>query len=146
MESWLDLRLNREKTRTVDLNEAGSSLDFLGFTFRLANDLYGRGRRYVRVCPSERSLTRERERLRELTSPCLNYKPLVQVVAGLNRHLVGWANYFRFGHPRVAFRKVNWFVNCRLTRHLAHRSQRKYRPPAGESVYVHLQKMGLVRL
>ena len=118
VESWLDLRLNREKTRTVDLTEAGSSLDFLGFTFRLAEDLYGRNRKYVRVCPSTKSLARERECLRELTSPCLNYKPLVQVVAGLNRRLVGWANYFRFGHPRVAFRKVNWFVNCRLTRHL----------------------------
>src|SRR4030067_3596030 len=44
-ESWLELRLNREKTRTVDLNEAGSSLDFLGFTFRPSNHLYGGGRR-----------------------------------------------------------------------------------------------------
>jgi len=146
VESWLGLRLNREKTRIVEMREARVSLDFLGFTFRLADDLYGRGRRYVRVCPSEKSLAREREHLRELTSPCLNYKPLEQVVAGLNRHLVGWANYFCFGHPRVAFRKVNWFVNCRLTRHLAHRSQRKYRPPAGQSVYAHLQQVGLVRL
>jgi RNA-directed DNA polymerase len=146
VESWLDLRLNREKTRIVDLNEAGSSLDFLGFTFRFGDDLFGRGCRYVRVCPSEKSLARERERLRELTSPCLNYKSLEQVVGGLNRHLEGWANYFRFGHPRVAFRKVNWFVNCRMYRHLAHRSQRKYRPPAGVSVYAHLQQKGLVRL
>ena len=118
VESWLSLRLNWEKTRIVDLNEAGSSLNFLGFTFRLADDLYGRDRRYVRVSPSEKSLCRERERLRELTSPRLNYQPLEQLVAGLNRHLVGWANYFRYGHPRVAFGKVNWFVNCRLTRHL----------------------------
>jgi len=146
VENWLGLVLNREKTRTVDLREAGGSLDFLGFTFRLADDMYGRNRRYVRVCPSAKSLARERERLRELTSPRLNYQPLERVVAGLNRHLVGWANYFSFGHPRVAFGKVNWFVNCRLTRHLAHRSQRKYRPPAGVSVYAHLQQMGLVRL
>jgi RNA-directed DNA polymerase len=146
VESWLDLRLNREKTRIVDLREEGSSLDFLGFTFRFGNDLFGRSRRYVRVCPSEKSLARERERLRELTSPCLNYKTPAEVVDGLNRHLEGWANYFRYGHPRVAFGKVNWFVNCRMYRHLAHRSQRKYRPPAGVSVYAHLQAMGLVRL
>ena len=146
VESWLGLRLNREKTRIVDLNEAGSSLDFLGFTFRFGDDLYGRGCRYVRVCPSEKSLARERERLRELTSPCLNYKSLEQVVGGLNRHLEGWANYFRFGHPRVAFCKVNWFVNCRMYRHLAHRSQRKFRPAAGMSVYAHLQQKGLIRL
>ena len=146
VESWLGLRLNREKTRTVDLWEEGSSLDFLGFTFRLAEDRYGRARKYVRVTPSEKSLARERDRLRELTSPSLNYKPLEAVAAEVNRHLVGWSNYFKFGHPYIAFRKVNWFVNCRLTRHLAHRSQRKYRPPAGKSVYAHLKEMGLVTL
>lgn len=146
VENWLGLRLNREKTRIIDLREAKGSLNFLGFTFRFVDDLYGRDRRYMRVCPSETSLVRERQRLRELTSPCLNYKPLEQVVSGLNRHMVGWANYFRFGHPRVAFRKVNWFVNCRMYRHLAHRSQRKYRPPAGVSVYAHLKAMGLVYL
>jgi len=146
IENWLGLRLNREKTRLVDLREARSSLDFLGFTFRLSQDMYGRSRSYVRVCPSEKSLAREREHLRELTSPDLNYQPLERVVRGVNRHLMGWANYFGFGHPRVAFRKVNWFVNCRLTRHLAHRSQRAYRPPAGVSVYAHLQSLGLVRL
>lgn len=146
VEEWLGLRFNREKTRVVDLREAGSRLDFLGFTFRFADDGFGRGRRYVRVCPSDKSLSRERERLRELISPSLNYLSLKQVVDGLNRHLVGWGNYFSFGHPRVAFRKVNWFVNCRMTRHLAHRSQRKYRPPAGVSIYAHLKQMGLVRL
>jgi RNA-directed DNA polymerase len=146
VENWLGLRLNREKTCLVDLREAGSSLDFLGLTFRLSQDMYGRGRSYVRVCPSEKSLAWEREHLRALTSPDLNYQPIERVVRGVNRHLVGWANYFGFGHPRVAFRKVNWFVNCRLTRHLAHRSQRAYRPPTGVSVYAHLQSLGLVRL
>lgn len=146
VESWLGLCLNREKTRVVDLREAKSSLDFLGFTFRLEQDAYGRDRKYVRLCPSEKSLSRERERVRELTGPNLNYKPIEQVVARLNRQLEGWANYFRFGHPRVALRKVNWFVYCRMTRHLAHRSQRKYRPPVGVGFYAHLQQMGLVRL
>lgn len=146
VESWLGLSLNREKTRAVDLRESGSSLDFLGFTFRLANDEYGRSRKYVRVSPSDKSLSRERERLRELTSRRTNFKPICAVVAGVNRHLKGWANYYDFGHSRAALGKINWFVNCRLTRHLAERSQRKYRPPAGMSVYAHLKQMGLVRL
>jgi len=146
IENWLDLRLNREKTRIVDLNKDGSSLDFLGFTFQFAADLYGGTHRYLQMCPSKKSLARERERIRELTSPNLNYKSLGQIIAGLNRHLIGWADYFCPGHPRMAFRNVNWFVNCRLTRHLAHRSQRAYRPPVGVSVYAHLQSMGLIRL
>ena len=143
VENWLGLSLNREKTEIVDLREETSSVDFLGFTFRLEQDKFGRGRKYVRACPSAKSLSREREQVRELTSPCLNYLPIDRVVARLNRHLKGWSNYFSFGHPRVAFRKVNWFVYSRLTRHLAHRSQRKYRPPAGMSYYAHLRQLGV---
>ena len=38
IESWLGLELNRDKTKVVDLRCAGSSLDFLGFTFRYDRD------------------------------------------------------------------------------------------------------------
>ena len=34
LEDWMGLKINREKTRIVNLAEAGTSLDFLGYTFR----------------------------------------------------------------------------------------------------------------
>src|SRR5258708_23919343 len=34
LEGWLELEINRDKTRVVNLKEKGASLDFLGFTFR----------------------------------------------------------------------------------------------------------------
>ena len=43
LEGWLGLEINREKTRVVNLQEEGASLDFLGFTFRYDRDLQGRG-------------------------------------------------------------------------------------------------------
>lgn len=144
VERWLGLSLNRQKTRIVDLRN--EPLDFLGFTFRLADDEHGRNRRYLRVTPSEKSLASERDRLREMTSSRHNFKPIPRLVTELNRHLAGWSNYFRYGHPRVAFRKINWFVICRMSRHLAHRSQRQYHTPKGMSDYAHLQQLGLVRL
>lgn len=42
LEDWMGLKINREKTRIVNLNEEGASLDFLGFTFRYDRDLRGR--------------------------------------------------------------------------------------------------------
>jgi RNA-directed DNA polymerase len=45
--------------------------------------------------------------------------------------LRGWGEYFSYGHPRRAHRKVNAFVIGRLTKHLKRRSQRACRPPAG---------------
>ena len=144
VEDWLSLSLNRDKTRVVDIRD--EHLDFLGFRIGLAADNFGRARRYVRITPSKKSLSRERDRLRDLTSSRQNFKPIPVVVKELNRHLVGWSNYFSYGHPRVAFRKVNWFVQCRMSRHLGHRSQRRYRAPKGESNYAHLQKLGLIYL
>jgi len=143
LETWLGLEINREKTRVVNLKEKGASLDFLGFTFRYYDDLKGQGYRYLNVSPSAKAMKKEREKLRELTGVSQTYVPLPTLIQHLNRHLDGWANYFRFGYPRVAFREINWYVRDRLTQHLRRRSQRPFRPPEGSSYYQHLNKMGL---
>ena len=142
LEAWLGLEINREKTTVVELSEPGASLDFLGFTYWYAPDLHGRGHRYLRVEPSAKALSREREKLRQLTSPRQCFKPIPRIVREVNRQTAGWANYFSFGHPRFAFRKLNWFVQNRLRRHFRRRSQRRHRPPSGTTYYRHLLDLG----
>ena len=143
LETWLGLEINREKTRVVNIKEKGASLDFLGFTFRYYDDLKGEGYRYLNVSPSVKAMKREREKLRELTGVSQTYVPLPALIKSLNRHLDGWANYFRFGYPRVAFREINSYVRERLKNHLRRRSQRPYRPPEGSSYYEHFKQLGL---
>src|ERR1019366_7369732 len=89
--------------------------DFLGFTFRYYEDLQGRGWRYLNVSPSAKALKKEREKLHEMTDHRQCFKPIPQLIEGLNRHLKGWKNYFDFGYPRQAFRDINWYVRGRLT-------------------------------
>jgi RNA-directed DNA polymerase len=146
LEGWMGLRINREKTRVVDLKKAGERLDFLGYSFRYDRDLMGRGHRYLNVFPAKKALAKERERLRQKTSSRMCFKPIPDLIDELNEHLVGWANYFSFGYPRVAKRHINWYVRQRLTRHLRRRSQRPFHPPKGVSYYKHLSDMGLVYL
>src|SRR5712671_82455 len=146
LEGWLGLEINREKTRVVNLQEEGASLDFLGFTFRYYDDLQGRGWRYLNVSPSAKALKKEREKLHEMTDHRQCHKPIPQLIEGLNRHLKGWKNYFDFGYPRVAFGEINTYVRYRLTQHLRRRSQRPFRPPEGVSYYEQIQRLGLVRL
>lgn len=145
IEKRLGLEINRQKTSVVKLKE-GESLDFLGFTFRYDLDRFGRGTRYLSVVPSKKALARERDKLRDMTKSCMCFKPIPTLIGDVNRHLKGWANYFDFGHPRAAFRHVNSFVYRRLSCHLRRRSQRRFRPPKGTTVYGHLQKLGLIRL
>jgi RNA-directed DNA polymerase len=127
----------------VDLNQPGASLDFLGFTFRRDRDLYGSGRRYLNVFPLQKSLAKARVRLRLETDRHRCDVPLPKLVGRLNRWLHSWANYFRHGDPRTAFRPLNSFLLNRLHRHLNRRSQRRYRLPAKQSLTTHLQALGL---
>jgi len=146
LETWMGLEINREKTRVVRIWEQGASLDFLGYTFRYDRDLHGRDQRYLNVFPSTKALAQEREKLRQMTSSHMCFKPIPDLIGEVNQHLRGWANYFRFGYPRAAFRYVNWFVRERLIRHLKRRSQRPFRPPQGVSLYEQLGRFGLIYL
>jgi RNA-directed DNA polymerase len=145
IESRMGLVINREKTRTVNLR-GGDSLDFLGFTFRYDWDRFGRPSKYLNVFPSKKALARERNKLRAMTNKSACFKPIPALIRQINRHLRGWANYFRYGYPRDAFRKINWCVRRRLAAHLKRRSQRPFRPPKGMSLYRHLANMGLIYL
>ena len=146
LEGWLGLEINRDKTRVVELREKGASLDFLGFTFRYYDDLKGRGWRYLNVSPSAKALQKEREKLHEMTDHRQCRKPIPELIEEVNRHLKGWANYFDFGYPRMAFRGINWYVSRRLEQHLRRRSQRPFRPPEGVTYYAQLRKLGMVRV
>ncbi len=146
IEGWLGLEINRDKTRMVNLKAEGESLDFLGYTFRYDRDLYGGKHKYLNVTPSKKSVAREREKLRRIICTAGCWKPLPVLIGEVNRHLHGWRNYFRYGYPSGAFREINWYVRCRLKRHLRRRSQRGFRPPGGKTVYEHLSEMGLVYL
>ena len=146
LEDWMGLEINREKTRVVDLQQEGASLDFLGFTFRYERDRYGRGRKYLNVSVSAKALQRERAQLHEMTDSHHGWVPLPRLIGKLNRHLRGWANYFRYGYPRKGFRQINTYVRGRLGQHLRRRSQRPFRPPSGVTHYGHLQHMGLLDL
>ena len=143
LETWMGLEINREKTRVVDLKGKKASLDFLGYTFRYDRDLKGRGHLYLNVVPSKKSLQRERDQLRAMTGSSQSHKPLPRLIAELNRHLQGWANYFSFGRPQAAYHAINSFVLQRLYCHVGRRSQRPYRPPKDVTFTHQFQRMGL---
>jgi RNA-directed DNA polymerase len=137
------LTVNRDKTRTAKLNRPGERLNFLGYMFRYDRDLLGRNHRYLNLCPSDKALQRERDKLREMTGPERCFIPIPELIGQINQHLAGWSNYFGKGYPRNAFRQINSFVQERLIHHLRRRSQRAYRGTGESSWYAHLHHLGL---
>ncbi|HEV2327490.1 MAG TPA: group II intron maturase-specific domain-containing protein, partial [Verrucomicrobiae bacterium] len=146
LEGWLGLQINREKTRTIDLQQPGQSLDFLGYTFRYDRDRFGQGKRYWNLIPSRKALARERAVLHEKLGLRSCHVPVPDLIAQLNRHLRGWAKYYSLGYPRKAMRDINAYVHRRLAQHLKRRSQRIWQPPKNESLSGHFARLGLVTL
>lgn len=148
IEGRLGLQINREKTRVIsDLRADGANLNFLGYSLQYAPDQCGRqGRKYLRLEPSAKAMARQREKVRGTITPKQCHTPLPDLIGRLNTQLRGWANYFKPGYPRKAFRDLNAYVRAKLTWPLQRRSQRSWRPPAGGSANAHLTRMGLINL
>ena len=148
IEGRLGLQINREKTRVIsDLRKEGESLTFLGYSLKYAPDQYGKqGRKYLCLEPSAKAMKRQREKVRGVVNPKHSHTPLPDLIGRLNTQLSGWANYFKLGYPRQAFRDLNSYVRAKLAWHLQRRSQRSWRPPKGISAHAHLNRMGLIQL
>ena len=136
LEQRLGLTINREKTKVVQVRpDEKQKLEFLGYCFYYAPDLYRPGRKYLRMEPAPKSVDRERQRLRELSGSRYGFMSPKHVAAQLSQQMQGWGQYFRLGYPSHAFRKINRFARERMIRHLRRRSQRPMRPPPGMTYY-----------
>ncbi len=144
LEKWLGLELNREKTRVVNVRE--DRLDFLGYTFGYVNSRLYPGTKVLSMRPSTQVVQRQKAALRGLTSPAMRTVPVTELIGRINRQRRGWGNYFGCGYWKDAFHEINGYVQVRLSIHLRNKSQRPYRGPEGQTLYQHLQTLGLIHL
>jgi RNA-directed DNA polymerase len=107
----LGLRLNEQKTHLRNARE--EQFDFLGYTFGTMVSRRS-GVRYLGVMPSKKRVKRFRQSLRLVLHPG-NQGRAEEVVAQVNRRLVGWANYFCVGTLSGAYRAVDHYT-CTLLR------------------------------
>ncbi len=106
----LGLRLAPEKTSVVHIDEG---FDFLGFHIRRMRKR-GTNKHYVYTTPSRKSVQKIRDRVRNKTYRSTLNMDLDELIAGLNRSMRGWANYFRHGVSKATFNTVDNHAWLRL--------------------------------
>ena len=135
--------MNETKTKLCQVPTA--TFDFLGYTFgRCYSPKTGRA--FIGTRPAQKKIRKLCESISEATSPRQRLLDAEEVVAGLNRKLRGWANYFKIGPVSKAYTAVDRHVTFRLRRWLC----KKHKTPGAgftrySDTYLY-QELGLVRL
>jgi RNA-directed DNA polymerase len=148
----LGLELHPDKTRRVELYDGKEGFDFLGCHLhkRLSGKLLEeKGQRlyFLQRWPSQRSMQRIRQRVKELTPRSRCHADLRDVIADLNPVLRGWGTYFRTGNAAKRFNQLDTYVWRRLQGLRLQRKGRHLRPGELERwTRDSFHDLGLVRL
>ncbi len=148
----LGLELHPEKTRRVELYDGKEGFDFLGCHLhkRMSGKIWERERRpvyFLNRWPSQRSMKRIRQRVKELTPRRRCHEDLRNVIADLNPVLRGCGNYFRTGNAAKRFNQVDGYVWRRLKALRLARKGRNLSPgEAARWTRDSFHDLGLVRL
>jgi group II intron reverse transcriptase/maturase len=129
----LGLELHPDKTRRVELYDGKQGFDFLGCHLhkRLSGRIWEQEKRklyFLHRWPSQRSMQRIRQRVKELTPSGRCHADIRDVIAQLNPVLRGWGNYFRTGNAAQRFNQLDTYVWLRLRALRVKRKGRNLRP------------------
>jgi RNA-directed DNA polymerase len=117
----LDLRVNEEKSRIVDLSQ-GESFGFLGFDFQRVRSRRGVWR--PQYTPKLKQRTALLRKLKEVFRRFVS-QPVDRVIELINPIVRGWVNYFRIGHASRCFGYVKDWVEKKVRRHLMRARKRR---------------------
>jgi RNA-directed DNA polymerase len=117
----LDVRMNQEKTRIVDLSR-DETFSFLGFDYRRVKTR--RGAWGVRVTPLMKARTTLLQELEDVFRRHQS-QPVDRVIYLINPILRGWVNYFRVGNSSECFGYIKDWVEKKIRRHLMYARKRR---------------------
>ena len=134
----LGLELHPDKTRRVELYDGKEGFDFLGCHLhkRMSGVVWEQSRRrlyFLQRWPSQRSMKRIRQRVREVTPRGRCHADIREVIDQLNPVLRGWGHYFRTGNADRSFNHLDTYVWRRLRSLRVKRKGRSLRPGEAET-------------
>ena len=129
----LGLELHPDKTRRVELFDGKEGFGFLGCHLRkrMSGPIWEQEHRRVYFLqrePSQRSMKRIRQRVKDLTPRRRCHVDLRVVIGDLNPVLRGWGGYFRTGNAARRFNQLDSYVWRRLRELRIRRKGRNLRP------------------
>ncbi len=116
----LGLKLSREKTQVVSIDEG---YDFLGFAIRRVRGRHGR--MVIHTYPSKRALQSVKAKVRAITKHTGPDQAPDQLLHRVNRVLRGWCAYFRHGVSSATFAYLRHYAYGRVVGWLRRRHRKR---------------------
>lgn len=116
--SKLGLKLNENKTQIRDTRQ--EQFEFLGFGVSLVKANRS-GKYFPLVEPSDKAIKSVTQKIKHYTRREMNPVPIEVIVDKLTMTARGWSNYFHYGHGHRKMKKVRYFMEESLRRHLRYR-------------------------
>lgn len=116
----LELSMNTEKSKLVNVWEDDQGFDFLGHHFRRLPVMRKEGKvaRILRCFPSQKAMKKMKTKVKACTSSrTLLKRKTSEIIAELNPKIVGWRNYYAKTDKGVAngfLAKIDWYIRKRL--------------------------------
>lgn len=117
----LQVQMNQEKTKVVNLKEGGC-FSFLGFDFRFNKN--HEGKTYVSKTPRKKKRKEIGKKIKSVLKANWN-KPLKEVIQSVNAVIRGWVNYFRIGNSNSTFCKVRDDIEKKVRKFVMRRKKLK---------------------
>ncbi|MEJ2150462.1 MAG: group II intron reverse transcriptase/maturase [Chloroflexota bacterium] len=136
----LQVAINEEKSRVVDLANRKETFGFLGFDFR--RERSRRGKWYPLRTPKTAKRTQLMRKLKPIFRR-FRSQPIREVLRRINPILRGWVTYFAVGNSTKCFARIRYWVEKKVRRHLMRARQRKgFGWKRWSSVFIY-QELGL---
>ena len=120
--SKLGLKLNDEKTQIRDARK--ERFGFLGFSIGIAQGRQS-GKFFPLIEPSDKAMLSVKQKIKFYTRRAMNPVPIEKIVSKLNETARGWSHYFHYGHSHRKMKKVKYYMEESLRRHLRYRHKVK---------------------
>ncbi len=146
----LEVEMNREKSKLINLWDDKQGFDFLGMHHRkIPKKLKGNKTiSILRSYPSQKAMKSMRQKVKEATEPRNRlYWTMNQMVAELNPKIQGWKNYYGldvFADPFL--NKIDWYIRKRLTLFWNKKRNRRNKHSRSKQAAMAAQLAGLKKL
>jgi group II intron reverse transcriptase/maturase len=142
----LNLRLNMEKTKIVNMTNGKEGFDFLGFHNRRAMSCKY-NKRYTFKYPKKEAVKKLKQKIKEITGARAMLKlPMEEVAKHINPILTGWMNYFKFGNSNRVFERIDSYVQERLALWWSKKHQKSGRRWKTDFTYEVFKSSGIVTM